>query len=333
MSDVLDPDDDDDPERHQLSPEARENIARILEQQASELRKMTAPLHETLTQYAAALRPTQAIIEHVMRTFEPFRQQALLTQKIAASMPTIDFDALAGLRESVARALAGVDFSAITKALQRGLPPNWRNLGPGWEFQRLFEITEAGYPTAWVPRAEVLQQLIDAPDNDWSTVFETHSSEVIADCIAVVDEIDSVELADLTVLLREAADIGREGKFAAAQALAAAVFDTVLRHTIVPEKINGYYKRVKTEILDRHENASIAELRWGLAHIPAVIALKMFDQSKGDAVPDYFNRHASAHAAGRVQYTSANAIVALALATSLLREAHQTIVDNAAAAA
>ncbi|WP_281154709.1 hypothetical protein [Streptomyces sp. HYC2] len=37
-------------------------------------------------------------------------------------------------------------------------------------------------------------------------------------------------------------------------------------------------------------------------------------------MPEGFNRHATAHAAGAVQYTAANAVIALMLAVSVLRE-------------
>jgi hypothetical protein len=59
----------------------------------------------------------------------------------------------------------------------------------------------------------------------------------------------------------------------------------------------------------------------------------IFDPSKGHSIPTKLNRHACAHAVGRVQYTPANAVIALALATSLIREAHQEIVDADATAA
>jgi len=139
----------------------------------------------------------------------------------------------------------------------------------------------------------------------------------------------SAELADQVVILGEALDTADDCKLCAAQALAGAIFDTILRRTIKPQRITGYYKRVKDEITDRHENADMSELRWGVVHVPAILALDMFFEPNGDPIPTIFNRHATAHTVGRIQYTPANAVIALALATSLIREAHQEIADAA----
>jgi hypothetical protein len=132
--------------------------------------------------------------------------------------------------------------------------------------------------------------------------------------------------------LCEALDGADDGRLASAQALAASIFDTALRKTL-PQRSGRYYTKVKAEIANRHENASIVEMRWGFVHVPAVVVLDELWEYKGDPIPTRFNRHASAHAVGRVQYTPANAVIALALATSLVREAHQEIVDATEAAA
>lgn len=193
----------------------------------------------------------------------------------------------------------------------------------------LVELTEDGVPTVWVPRAEVLQELLDADLDDRANVFATRRAEIIEDCMAVLKDVTSTELADQVEILGEALDTADVGKLCAAQALAGAIFDTILRRTIKPQRITGYYKRVKDEITDRHDNADMSELRWGVVHVPAILALDMFFEPNGDPIPTIFNRHATAHAVGRIQYRPANAMIALALATSLVREAHQEIADAA----
>ena len=95
-------------------------------------------------------------------------------------------------------------------------------------------------------------------------------------------------------MLNEAIDVAADGKLAAAQALAASVFDTILRHTFKPQRMRGYYEKVKAEIGSRHETALISELRWGIVHLPVVVALDLFDQPKGDPISSTFNRHAQA---------------------------------------
>lgn len=125
------------------------------------------------------------------------------------------------------------------------------------------------------------------------------------------------------MLLHEALKAAHNGHLAAAQALGASIFDTTLRHTFKPAKLAGYYKAVKDAIEDHHETAPFTEMRWGIVHAPAISVLDTF--RPGDPVPTEFNRHASVHAAGAVQYHPANALIALMLATSLLREAHEEL--------
>jgi hypothetical protein len=252
-------------------------------------------------------------------------------------LPAFEFPELQALQTQIAQVFAGVDWSAIQQGIQqayrRGVPPNWRDLGDDLKLWPLVELCEAGYPTAWVPRASVLQELIDANEPDRGAVFAARRVEIIEDCCACLEEVTSGELVDITVMLGEALELAETGRhLVAAQALAACVFDTILRRNIKPQSVAGYYRDAKKEINDRHENASLDKLRWGVVHVPAIVALAKFDAPNGDPVPTIFNRHASAHAVGPEQYTEANAVIALALATSLVREAHQKIVDDAAGA-
>jgi hypothetical protein len=126
----------------------------------------------------------------------------------------------------------------------------------------------------------------------------------------------------------EALDVADGGHLAAAQALAASIFDTALRKTL-PQQSGRYYAKAEAEITNRHDRRDAM----GFVHMPAIVVLDEFWEYKGDPIPTKFNRHATVHAAGRVRYTPANAVIALALATSLVREAHQGIADSSEAAA
>jgi hypothetical protein len=295
----------------------RRVLAPFVESQAKILRQTLAPFTTALTRQAeiacsvAAINATQEAV-----------------RRWAVQVPQLDLSAITSIQEAL-RALPTIDFTKIRQAIRRGTPPNWDDLGDNVKFSELFEITETGLPTAWVPRASVLTELIHAAEADRHGVFSARRAETIEDCRAALKDVTSTELVDYVDMLDEALTVAEAGHLAAAQSLAASVFDTILRHTIKPQRIAGYYARVKTEIIDRHENAPVTELRWGLVHVAAVSALQMFNQPQGDPIPATFNRHASAHAVSRVQYTPANAIIALALATSLVREAHQETEDAA----
>jgi hypothetical protein len=330
----------DDSTKHvvEINSAALEGIARMMREQNEIVRRTTEPVTSAL----AALQQQAEAIASMSSALVAGTDTAAL-QAIGKALagrlpkfempPWIDSATLQALNAGLNRVVGSIDFDAIKRALQRGSPPNWHDLGDKLKLSTLLEVSEAGLPTAWIPRALVLQELLDADEIDRAEVFATRRQEVIEDCRTVLNDVTSPELAEHVDLLNEALDVAADGRLAAAQSLAASIFDTVLRHTIKPQKISGYYKRVKDQINDRYDNASIAEMRWGFVHVPAIAALDMFDQPSGDPIPAKFNRHASAHAVGRVQYTPANAVIALALATSLVREAHQEIADAGQAAA
>jgi hypothetical protein len=296
----------------------RRVLAPLVKSQAEILRQAIAPFTAALASHNAEIARSVAAIGAT--------QEAV--RRWAVQMPQLDLSAITSVQEAL-KALPTVEFANIRQAIRRGSPPNWDDLGDNVKFWELFDITETGLPTAWVPRGSVLTELIHAAQADRPGVFSARRAEIIEDCRAALKEVTSTELVDYVDMLDEALTVAEVGHLAAAQSLAASVFDTILRHTIKPQRVAGYYARVKTEITDRHENAPMTELRWGLVHVAAVSALQTFNQTQGDPIPTTFNRHASAHAVSRVQYTPANAIIALALATSLVREAHQEIEDAA----
>jgi len=197
-----------------------------------------------------------------------------------------------------------------------------------WErLSELFELTESGIPTAWVPRSAVIAELVAADADDRAAVIADHRSDILTDCITVLKEVSSPDLGEYVDLLDEALTAATSGQIRAAQALAASVFDTFLRDRFQPRKLSGYYDRLKKEIKHLYDNAPMSTMRWGVVHVPVLVVLGLFDPTKGDPIPTNFNRHASAHAVGRVQYTPANAVIALALVTSMLREAQEELTD------
>jgi hypothetical protein len=64
------------------------------------------------------------------------------------------------LQDSLSQLVPKIDLSWLRGAYLRACPPNWHGLGDDVELLELFELTEPGLPTAWVPRAEVLHELV-----------------------------------------------------------------------------------------------------------------------------------------------------------------------------
>jgi hypothetical protein len=305
-----------------LNPAVSESLAKLTHRQLEILRQFVEPITSA---WAASF--SKAMLAGIDTSALQAFSETVSASLPKFELPLIDLSAFTQLQTNLSRFVSGIDVGAIRRALRRGQPPNWNDLGDEVKLSELLELTDAGLPTAWVPRASVLKELIDADDADRPAVFADRRSEIIEDCRTVLNDVTSPELVDLAELLHEALDVAYDGRLGAAQALAASIFDTALRKTI-PQQSARYYVKVKAEIVDRHENASIAEMRWGFVHVPAAVVLNDFWEYRGDTIPTKFNRHASAHAVGRVQYTPANAVIALALATSLVREAHQAIAEE-----
>jgi hypothetical protein len=321
----------------EIDSEALAAIGLRLQRQAEELRQATQqPLDSAIAALRQQADSVASISRDVLASVEASAlkeiDKSFKARQFKLELPPIEFPALEVLRANLARLARSFDFEAFKRAWDRGRPPNWRDLGDDVDLLKLIDITEAGLPTAWVPRASVLQELLGTPGPARAAVFGARRQEVIEDCRTVLGDVTSPELSDFVELLIEALDSANDGRLASAQALAASIFDTALRKTL-PQDSGRYYSKVKTQIREQHENAPIAEMRWGFVHLPACVVLEDFWEYKGHPVPPQFNRHASAHAVGRTQYTPANATIALALATTLVREAHEGIVEAAEAVA
>ena len=118
----------------------------------------------------------------------------------------------------------------------------------------------------------------------------------------------------------------RDGHCAASQALSANVFDTWLRDMVRRGKLfkppgdrEPFYGAIKRQIIGVSGKTSLRELKAAGSLSPVLMALVSF--KPGGPVPVQLNRHATAHAAGPEQYSDVNAVIALMLTTSVLRQA------------
>jgi len=125
-------------------------------------------------------------------------------------------------------------------------------------------------------------------------------------------------------LLAQAVDALRAGLPGPAQAAAANVLDTLIRTSMSPWK--GYRSWLRLHPDD--DELSMVQLRYVATMAPVRPALEEFWPHRGDPVPALFNRHATSHAVGDIQYTQANAPVGVLLAVSIVREFHQHYSDH-----
>ena len=121
------------------------------------------------------------------------------------------------LRSSVER-IYKVDFADLFTAMRRSVPPNWWDLDRGWKLGPLLELAEAGFPTAWLPRGSLLQELVDTAKEDQLEFFNKHKNSLVEDCEVLLSVASSAELQEIVSPLREATVAAKQEQFYCAQA-------------------------------------------------------------------------------------------------------------------
>jgi hypothetical protein len=213
----------------------------------------------------------------------------------------------------------------VLARLRESVPPNWQDIkDPDWD--AVLTIMNDGIPLIWVPRASIVGRLMNAESvEDRLAILEHASREIADDCEAVLSEVTAPQLVPLADLTADSGRALRDRHCTASQALSANVFDTWLRDAVrrgvlfTPPKNGGFYENVRSQIKPITDDVRLIELKASGALTPVLMALAKF--KPGGPVPTKFGRHATAHAAGSEQYSDVNAVIALMLTTSVLRQA------------
>ena len=269
-------------------------------------------------QWASFVTFSKALAAAYAPAFEQTRQ---LQQQLVATR----------LHETLAH-LASLPTLAGTSAPPRSYcPSNWdASSWPADDIQAAMEIlSDEGIPLAWVPRAGIVADLVHAPDAAARhLILAAHVPEIIVDCRTVLDAVDEPDLKDLVELSQDAVT-ALEATPRSAQALAANIIDTFLRDANRRGRMFGgnfgYFKtqKVTRRITSVSGSTPVKQFREACVLTPALLALKDFDP-ENDPMPTEFGRHSTVHRAHPLHYTTANAVIAVMLAVSFLREAQQS---------
>jgi hypothetical protein len=143
--------------------------------------------------------------------------------------------------EAVARLLAWFKEEVAERSGEPGLltlgrslllsvaPPNWQSLPIGTHERVDHLICETGICLVWVPEANVIVRLLDAPTrNSRVEVLLDESTRILDSIAARLDEVTHPEAVELRALAIEAVEVHRSGYFAASQALAASIITAVI---------------------------------------------------------------------------------------------------------
>lgn len=180
-------------------------------------------------------------------------------------------------------------------------------------------IVTEGIPLAYVPRAAIVAELVAAADyEERAKVLLNHKVEAMCDCrVALVSVNASSEVAEQVPLLVEAITVFESGSYAAAQALAMVVIDT-----LIAGLGSDSYSTKKTKAAGFDLQVAYLANRYRI-----LLTLRLFetlltpwhpDNTQLAPPPSKPSRHVTVHRASPAHLHERNAVISVAAATSLL---------------
>lgn len=240
-------------------------------------------------------------------------------REVPAMPPPFDMDKIRKQLADVV--IPKIDLAGLAAALDRAkeaLPPNWDGLD---HYEVLGEIAkDDGIPVVWLPRASVLADLVAAPDRDERVkILLTRQDDIADDCRSVVAEVTDLDLAPRVPQALEAVEALQTGFPQAAQTLAVAVSESLLTEYIA----NGRsYKALATDVAVDTDELTVVEVTSTFALLPVHRFYTPWRPHTGVPAPGELSRHVTVHHARADHLTPENALIAIMLLSSLLRDLH-----------
>jgi hypothetical protein len=267
------------------------------------------PLAAQVTALARSIAPvTQGFSQQLAASLAP----ALPKIKLTPVLPTVDFTQYLP-KVTVTIPALPPGFSAMLEGLRRQEPPNWPT---DIDFDRVVEIIrDDGLPLVWVPRAEVVQEMVRAESREARvSVLLDRVPELMEDCRQVLQTVTHGDLIGQKQLAGRCVQAQEQGHHEAAQALAVAVTETA-----VSRAFDGNYAKVKQKVLFDPELVTYRQLRLRAALAPIHRFYTDWSPKSPHPAPEAISRHVTVHHADPSHYTPANSLVAVLLACSVLR--------------
>ena len=225
----------------------------------------------------------------------------------------------APLLEDVQKAVQA--FKGLDKA---GLTPNLgenRSIDKLKQYQKLLSM---GYAIFWVPRAEVVDQLIIAKTvSEKKKTLVNYREAIIEDCRAVLGGIDNKSLKDHKDQILSSLDAFESGNHRASQSAANVCFDALFDHLVDEGTMKSFSEVTKSihtsgDKLKSFDRIPIPYLYAALQAELIIVALRKFDRLKPQTVHTKYARHSSAHSVSARQFTEHNALQVIMITCSLL---------------
>jgi hypothetical protein len=261
------------------------------------------------------------------RSSDPFARLSVLQEQIRLAMqPAAEMQrrVIRGFSGANERMLASLQRTqetmaqfaeAMQRQLEEALPANWRGMSARDISRALDMALASGVSVVWVPRADIVRALLDAPnDTAREAVLIERTGDVLDDLAVTLAEATHPELGHIRKMAAEAIAACVDGHFAPGQSHAAAALSGAVHDYFGEERFNRARERFEK---DHPDDVELALLR--MTTLLRVLARAL--QHTDYAAPG-FNRHASLHGRSPEQHNQANALAALLLLVGLLRELH-----------
>ena len=161
-----------------------------------------------------------------------------------------------------------------------------------------------------------MREVLAADESDTTAVLLARRDDVLDDAAVCLSEVTDPDLVVIRDGVGEAIKALREGLALAAQALGAVAFTSEIH-----ELFGMGTKASRKRMLEQDpEDGPLGQLRLRTIFVASAKALDEFRPDRALPVRHEFNRHNSAHRLTREQWSEANALSGIMLATSLLRE-------------
>ncbi len=225
---------------------------------------------------------------------------------------------------------------ALAAAYRMLRPDNWLDSGLTPE-AALSIAVESGIPVCWVPPPQVLTQLAEADPDDRMDVLRANEASVLELCASLIEESDDPAIRDTQTLTRRSLSAYTDGHHEAAMALAITVaerltievtkrqlnfFDTAAEQAAYVKAVRSEYKRAEQllKYLASHKDGRGWFMYWRALLQPVPKFFTPYYPDQGDPIPETTSRHAAVHNPTVEHLSKENALIALTLCTSLLRD-------------
>ncbi|MFC6088104.1 hypothetical protein [Saccharothrix lopnurensis] len=327
----------------QLTPEQQEELRKSLAQVQQFLSRTAASLSVNSEALVAVARAQQVVAESVAAPLlsaqsamqkqlstiinsDLFKTRALLQANLNGIaeqlIKNVDFriggmatGALSNFAGQYADFLANVQASLV-KVEFSFYPPNLREI-KNLKFEQVESVVMVdGIPLYGIPRASTAEELIIADSaSKRRMLLEQHWKSISEDCRELVAACTAEFTAPYVPFVVAALDALDAGHAEAAQALASSLIDALVGVRFGDDRKNYTPDRSGKRTTEAYDDLEIHEF---IAFAPLWQAYQQFFVEKGDAVPETYSRHATAHTVSPRQYNRCNAMQALMFACSML---------------